>query len=106
METIREILLSQYIGAITIGVLAAQGVIAFVTGAVRAFATYYGPESRGVMVGDRAWIAWFQLLDSSIITILYFVVGYLLLRWLYLRPEPTDKQQQPPASSVGESSPL
>ena len=106
MERIREILLSQYIGAITIGVLVAQGVIALLSGAIRAFASYYGPEARAVMVGDRASVAWFQLIDGVVLAILYLVVSYILLRWLYLHHEPTSTEGEPPASTVGESHPV
>jgi uncharacterized membrane protein SpoIIM required for sporulation len=76
MGRIREILLSQYIGAITIGFLAAQAVIAFVSGVMQAMASYYGPNARSLMAENRASMAWFTFVDNSITAVLYLAIAY------------------------------
>jgi hypothetical protein len=84
MNKIREILLTEYIGAILVALLASDAIIALVT----------------LVVGQIYWHAslggrYHESLGHSILTalvkmLLYMGSAYLLARWLYWRKAPGD----------------
>jgi len=103
VQRIRELLLTQYIGAMVIALVAAQGfihLIAIVTGPLNVYLLNYAQQLRG---GSSVFtppprIDWHLSIGFAVNAVLSFGVAYLLLRWLYLRPaeppgEETPKQQ-------------
>jgi phosphotransferase system glucose/maltose/N-acetylglucosamine-specific IIC component len=95
MEKIRKLLLTEYIGAITIGFLLAQAVIVFV-GAFVGTAEYLlldRSSSRSVFYNQAPLFSWATLIVPLVSAILYFTVAYLLMRWLYMRSENIEAAQ-------------
>ncbi len=81
MRTIREILLTEYIGAIVVAVLIADALTAFFTTAV-AQVSYHlrAPiDSRGF----HGLSSTYSVLEMLTRVALYLISAYLLARWLY-----------------------
>jgi divalent metal cation (Fe/Co/Zn/Cd) transporter len=88
MRRLREVLLNEYIGAVTIGVLLAQSAASLIGNAVQRVAVYLQARSRPTgMFGGHTEFDWRGLVLSFISVILELLVAYLLLYWLYLKPE-------------------
>ena len=88
MRRIREIFLTQYIGAIVIGMLAAQTIGGVISLLMQPVIWYtQSRESRSVMQSALPPFPWSQLLPSLITIALYVVVSYLLFVWLYRTEE-------------------
>lgn len=80
---LKEILRTEYIGAITIGFLAAQGVgnlVGLVVGVIGWW--IYGNPSRSVFAGTHNF-DYSILVRPGISAALYFLTAYGVLRWLY-----------------------
>jgi len=85
MRRIRKILLTQYIGAIVIGMLLAQAVGGVVSLAVEPVIWYQqASQSRSVMEPGLKPFPWSDMLPVGIKIALYAFVAYLLLAWLYV----------------------
>jgi hypothetical protein len=83
MNRIREVLLTQYIGAIAIGLVLAQGIFVFVNSLVQAVATFWAlQQARGVLT-ESAPFSWHNLIASMITVVFYFLICLSLIRWLY-----------------------
>jgi hypothetical protein len=88
MKRIREIFLTQYIGAIVIGMLVVQAIAGFISLLMQPLIWYtQARESRSVMQAALPWFPWSELLPSAITVALYVVVSYLLFAWLYQTEE-------------------
>jgi len=86
MERIREILLTNYIGAVTIGLVLAQAIFGFVNALVQTAVSYWTiSQSRGVM-GAPTQFQWSGLIVSMVTVFLYLLVCFSLIRWLYVEP--------------------
>jgi len=89
MSRIREILLTQYIGAITIALVAAQGLTAIVNLAtipLRWYLEFHNPGSQSVLFNAtprQIPFPWQGALMGATGVVLYLGVAYGLLRWLY-----------------------
>lgn len=86
VRRIRELLLTQYIGAIVIGLLIESAINNFVSAVVLPIVLYI--ESLGSMPGrleTEHFLFWGRLIGSLLSVVLQAFVAYLLLRWLYLR---------------------
>jgi ABC-type Fe3+-siderophore transport system permease subunit len=87
VRRIRELLLTQYIGAIVIGLVISQAITNFVSAIVVPAGWYLEERSayRNVL-GSRSPepFNWYRFLISLITVALYILIAYLLLRWLYL----------------------
>ena len=87
MHKIREVLLTHYIGAITIGLVLAQAIFGFVNAWVQAAATYWTiQQARSVLGGGRTF-SWTTLIASLVTVCLYLLVCFGLIRWLYFEPQ-------------------
>lgn len=102
MKRIREVLLTQYIGAITIGFVLAQTVTGFISGLVQTGANYYFARGEpGSVMGGAPVFPWKTLMFWLITAALQLLVAFLLITWLYA-PE-KDKDQD--AENVPAESP-
>jgi hypothetical protein len=99
MEQLREFLRHQYIGAIVIGLLACQGVMALIS----AFTSSLSVAVIRMQAHTSAFehpeaYPWDQLLPSVTQAVLCLGLAYLMLQWLYgSRREPVEEQE--PAES-------
>lgn len=101
MRNIREILLTQYIGAIAIGLILAQAVFNFVAALIQAGAAYIAiQQSKSVLVPPRSF-SWNNLITSMVEACLYLGIGFALIRWLYASSpeEPDNSEDLPPESA-------
>jgi hypothetical protein len=96
---IRDILAEQYIGAIIIGMLTAQGILALVSAAMQPLVYYLQTQGRtqGGLFGafepaPYSWASW----AVGFVTIgLYFLAAYGLLLWIYVRPAAAEAEPEP-----------
>ena len=82
MRTIREILLTEYIGAILIAVLVADVFNALITQAVTQI-SYHFYLAKLFGMRERLFSPAYSALEASLKIALYLAVAYLLARWLY-----------------------
>jgi Kef-type K+ transport system membrane component KefB len=88
MRRIREIFLTQYIGAIVIGMLVVQAIAGAISLFMQPIIWYtQGRDSRSVMESALPPFPWSKLLPSAITVALYVIVSYWLLAWLYRTEE-------------------
>src|SRR5437588_650422 len=81
---LKEILVTQYIGAIAIGFVAAQGVLAVIAIAMDPVTwLLLERHSDGSIYAGHATFPAVRLLGPAIHAALDFVAAYLLMRWLY-----------------------
>jgi hypothetical protein len=97
MRNIREILLTQYIGAIAIGLILAQAVLGFVNALVQAGATYWAIQQGRSVLTESPAFPWRNLITSIITVSLYLLICLISIRWLYSEPKagPTDDSGAP-----------
>lgn len=84
MRRLREILLTQHIGAITIGLVLAQAVLAVINAAVQNVAAYIALQGapHSVMSEARPF-SWVNLEISLATATLELLTGIALIFWLY-----------------------
>ena len=90
MKRIREVLRNEYIGAIAIGVLLASAITGLIGALVQPVFFYLEskPRPSSVFATEPAQhFPWLTMISGLVPVALYFLVAYLLLRWLYLRPD-------------------
>ncbi|HEX3103671.1 MAG TPA: hypothetical protein VHQ22_04440 [Terriglobales bacterium] len=83
MARLREILLTQYIGAVMIGLVLAQGVTAFINTIVQSGAQYWIAQHSRSAIGNTTDFPWSTLITSLVRVSLYVVFCLGLIRWLY-----------------------
>jgi hypothetical protein len=83
MRRIREILLTQYIGAIVIGVVIAQALMRAVGLLMEPVLWYQQGRPSGSALDSSPMFPFSRMVSPALTVILYFVVSYLLLVWLY-----------------------
>jgi uncharacterized BrkB/YihY/UPF0761 family membrane protein len=89
MKNIRQVLVDQHIGAITIGFVLALAISSFVTDLVRLGASYWEIKNRAHL--DYQFIPFFpwSIVIGGVITLtLFLLIAYLLMRWLYFVKDP------------------
>jgi hypothetical protein len=88
MKKLREVLLTQYIGAIAIGFMLAQTVTGVISGIVQTGVTYFSAshESSSVLGGPPVF-PWKTLIFWLVTVILDLLVAFLLIKWLYFSDE-------------------
>ncbi len=88
MHRIRELLLTQYIGAIVIGLVISQAITNFVSTILIPAGWYLESRnaSRSVLGSPRPFM-WDRFVVNLIAVALYVLIAYLLVRWLYLTEE-------------------
>jgi ABC-type sulfate transport system permease component len=83
MPRLRAILLTDYIGAILIALLASQAIIVFFTALVQQI-SYYTRFAEHSLTGPAYRSShWEPALTSLVRIVLYLLTAYLLVRWLY-----------------------
>jgi ABC-type Mn2+/Zn2+ transport system permease subunit len=87
MRKLRQILLTEYIGAIIIGFLLAQALAATISTIVQAISFYMEGRSRSSVFGGRAGFEFGALVPPAVSVILEVVVAFLLISWLYWRSD-------------------
>lgn len=104
MRRIREIFLTQYIGAIVIGMLVVQGLGGLISLLVQPLLWYQqSRSSRSSFALAAQSFPWGSLLPAIISVGLYFVVSYLFLAWLYpAEQEVRGKEEESTQESGGE----
>lgn len=90
MRTIREILLTEYIGAILVAVLIADALTTLVTTAVTQTSYYIQVQHNPMLASHRLSPA-YSVLDALVKIAIYLIVAYLIAGWLY--PAKTGKTQ-------------
>jgi len=90
MKRIREILLNEYIGAITIGLLLAQALGGVISTILQPMITYLENRSRpaSIFAPAPSIFNWPSLIINIISIILHLLVAFLLFTWLYGRSVP------------------
>lgn len=83
MSKIRDVLLTQYIGAVTIGMIAAQAIMGLINTFVQAGAAYFAIRQSASSVFSPAQFSWRTPIVSIITVFLEFLACAILIRWLY-----------------------
>lgn len=84
MKKIRETLLSQHIGAITIGFVLALAISNLVNALVQSgFAYWSVREQAKTDFRMTPYFPWNLLIAAIVSMALYFLVAFILMRWLY-----------------------
>jgi hypothetical protein len=88
MRTIKEILLTEYIGAIVVAVLIADAFTSFVMTFVEQVAIHLQPF-RQLPPGQHLSIT-YSIGGTAIRIAIYLVIAYLLVQWLYKSNSPSE----------------
>jgi hypothetical protein len=85
MRRIKEILQTDYIGAIAIGFIVAQSIVAVVGCLIETVASYWQmSRQNGSLLGRPTFsFPWEGLVLGLITSALYLLAAFLLARWLY-----------------------
>ncbi len=83
MRKLRQILLTEYIGAIIIGFLLAQALAATISTIVQTISFYMEGRTRSSVFGGRAGFEFGALVPPAISVILEVLVAFVLIYWLY-----------------------
>src|ERR1700752_3082104 len=102
MRKLRDILLTQYIGAITIGLVLAQAIFGFVNAFVQAVATYIAIQKSRSVLGNTPTFSWANFITSMITVLLYVIISLPLIRWLYSGPTPESGDEASESPGAGE----
>lgn len=94
MRTIREILLTEYIGAILVALLLADAISTLFTILVTQLSIHLHPPPQ--MVLDRMPSPSYSILAAFIKIALYLLSAYLLGRWLYGKHPATTSESASP----------
>jgi len=95
MRQIREILLTQYIGAIAIGFIFAQTVIQFVNMLTLTAARYWvAKQSRESALVSTGLFDWSSFIVSVASIAMNLLAGFFLIRWLYAEDETPGGEQE------------
>jgi NADH:ubiquinone oxidoreductase subunit 6 (subunit J) len=102
MKRIRKILLTQYIGAITIGFIFAQAMIQFIDNTALGAMRYWTPEEfQGSAMGAARSFPWANFIVPLAAVVLQLLVGFLLIRWLYSEEKTQSSNQKVEAPNEG-----
>jgi hypothetical protein len=82
MKRVREIRLTDYIGAITIAFLMTDGIFSFIGGIARV-ASNYLRYYRSVLEEARGGLNWEILVSPTLTLIMSLGTAFLLARWLF-----------------------
>ena len=83
MRKLRQILLTEYIGAIIIGFLLAQALAATISTIVQSISFYLEGRSRSSVFGGPRGFEFGALLPPAISVVLEVLTAFLLIYWLY-----------------------
>ena len=85
MRTIREVLLTQYIGAMVVALLCCEALITVVSTVVRVGSLFM--QYRNTLGPSSFPFPWDTIVFAVVAIALYLLAAYFLVRWLY--PVPT-----------------
>lgn len=104
IKTIRQILLTEYIGSILVAMLGCQAIIVLLTAILRDVLWYcLGSRNAAILSGTRPPFRWDNFVVSCTSIVLYLLLAYLLARWLYLGAPPSQvdaETERPPKGSA------
>ena len=106
IQRIKQVLLTQYIGAIIVAFLAVQGIAVLITIPVQILANVAMSRQRGVLYRGIAY-DWGNAAPPLVSAALHLLIAYLLLWWLFLRKpktsgdKPTDVLDTPTSGGAG-----
>lgn len=84
MRTIREILLTEYIGAILVALLAVDALSTLINAAVKMVAYHiYASKLDASIIDSHRMSTAYSLLETLTRIGLFLLTAYLLVRWLY-----------------------
>jgi hypothetical protein len=83
MRKLRQILLTEYIGAIIIGFLLAQALAATISTIVQSISFYLEGRSRSSVFGGPRGFEFGALVPPAVSVVLEVVTAFLLIYWLY-----------------------
>jgi ABC-type sulfate transport system permease component len=83
MRVIREILLTEYIGAILVAVLIADAFSAFISTAAGQLSYYLHFGRHAPVLNGHGFSTTYSLLGALTRVVLFLVSAYLIARWLY-----------------------
>ena len=83
MRKVRQILLTEYIGAIIIGFLLAQALAATISTIVQSISFYLEGRSRSSVFGGPRGFEFGALVPPAISVILEVLTAFILIYWLY-----------------------
>ena len=86
MNRLREILLTQHIGAVAIGLVAGQILMGLVNTVVQTGAAYFATRQSESVLGQRREFSWQTPILSLISISLEILICIALIRWLYTEP--------------------
>lgn len=91
LRTLREILVTQYIGSILIALLLMEAAIELAQRIGRIAVWLYNHQQNHSVLAPSsdARFGWEYLISSLSMAALYLLSAYALARWLYPHPEPT-----------------
>jgi hypothetical protein len=97
MQKIREILLNEYIGAITIGLVLAQAAGIAISVIMRPISFYLERSNRprSIFGATDTTFPWGSLVAPTINLVLSILVAFVLLYWLYLKQAHTEAPAAP-----------
>lgn len=98
LERIKQILLTQYIGAIIVAFIGVQGILGVLGVFMQpVFWMLTGQRRTSVFVApERPAFDWNVLLASTVNAALHLLVAYLLFRWLYMQERPAESADVEP----------
>ena len=96
MRRIRELLRTQYIGAIVIGMLVAQAMVGIVSLLIQPVIWYQQSRGARSVLPGASPFPWSNLLPLTLTVILYLLVAYLFLAWVYSRNAAPQLQSEQP----------
>jgi hypothetical protein len=96
IKTIRQILLTEYIGSILVALLGCQAIIVVATSILRDLLWYWYRSRAGILADTRPPFPWDNFVFSATSVVLYLLIAYLLARWLYLVPPSQLTETEPP----------
>lgn len=87
MNQVREILRTQFVGAITIGFLLAQGIGRFIGAGMDPVIWYLEQSKRFDRYVQPSPFSWPSLAVELVYALLYLLVSFVLTGWLYWEPK-------------------
>ena len=97
MNRIREILVSEYIGAVAIGLILAQAVMNFIGTVVNNVMIYWEIQKSGNLLSPPQSFSWRSPITSMVDVGLYLLAALLMIRWLYM---PRTSAAEPPSDDI------
>ena len=104
IRTIREILLTQYVGAILVALLALQAIGVLLSTLVGNSVRYWQVlRDRSLMAGSLPPFPWLNLVSPLLLIVFYLIASYALAWWLFRTSPPNRAVSQAEMCDQAES---